>query len=118
MPVGAPMSCGRRPAVASVTRGRARQGSARQEGIDLVAGRQRRLGPGPQGGGRADADRPTSGVDEVGIVHPTRALRRNQQSIMDGYGWQPLTQTWDYTAARRRILDEVFPEEAKATGIA
>ena len=56
-------------------------------------------------------------LSDVGISDGERALRRNQQAIMDGFGWHPLTPEWDYAATRRRILEQVFPEEARAAGI-
>ena len=56
-------------------------------------------------------------LGDVGIVRPEAALRRNQHAFMDGFGWHPLTREWDYDATRRRILDEVFPDEAKAAGL-
>ena len=47
---------------------------------------------------------------------PSEALRRNQNAILDGYGWRPLTDEWDYDATRRRVLTEVFADEARQAG--
>ena len=57
-------------------------------------------------------------LGEMGIDDPLATLRRNQQGLMDGHGWQPLTKDWDFEATRRRILEEVFPDEARAAGLA
>jgi len=48
---------------------------------------------------------------------PSEILRRNQNAILDGYGWRPLTSEWDYEATRRRALTEVFPDEARQAGL-
>jgi AcrR family transcriptional regulator len=38
-------------------------------------------------------------------------------TLLDGYGWQPLSRDHDYEAVRTRALKEVFPEEAKKLGL-
>jgi hypothetical protein len=48
---------------------------------------------------------------------PSEMLRRNQNAILDGYGWRPLTHEWDYEATRRRALTEVFSDEARKAGL-
>ena len=54
---------------------------------------------------------------EVGIADPHGALRRNQQAVMDGFGWAPLTHEWDYENTRKWVLQEVFPDEARDAGL-
>ncbi|MDJ0975050.1 MAG: helix-turn-helix domain-containing protein [Planctomycetota bacterium] len=53
---------------------------------------------------------------EMGIPDPHGALRRNQQAVMDGFGWAPLTHEWDYENTRAWVLQEVFPDEARDAG--
>ena len=48
-----------------------------------------------------------------GDEDPQRGLEWNQQTLLDGYGWKPLSSEWDYDATRRRIEDEVFAEEIR-----
>ncbi len=48
-------------------------------------------------------------TDHLGLgADPLEALRRNQHRLLDGYGWRPLTEEWDYdsTRARARALLE------------
>ena len=52
-------------------------------------------------------------LQERGFADPLRSLRRNQEQLLDGAGWKPLSTEYDYEATRARILDEVFPEEAR-----
>lgn len=54
---------------------------------------------------------------ELGLADPVAILRRNQQALMDGHGWSPLTNEWDYEATRARVLEEVFPDEAQRAGL-
>lgn len=56
-------------------------------------------------------------LQEVGIAEPERTLRRGQHAVMDGFGWRPLTDEWDYDATRARVLQEVFPDEARRAGL-
>ncbi|MEM6853304.1 MAG: helix-turn-helix domain-containing protein [Planctomycetota bacterium] len=37
-------------------------------------------------------------------------LWNNYLALLDGYGWAPLSQDWDYVASRDKIVAEVFPE--------
>ena len=60
------------------------------------------------------AGKPT--LADMGLEDPTAILRRNQQALMDGHGWHPLTTEWDYAATRARVLEEVFPDEARNAG--
>lgn len=43
---------------------------------------------------------------------PIEALRRNQDTVCDGWHWKPLFKDWDYKATDRRIHREIFPESA------
>jgi AcrR family transcriptional regulator len=45
-----------------------------------------------------------------GIPDPMTALRRASASLLDGYGWKPLSSKWDYEATRKRIAQEVLRE--------
>ncbi|MHC4937834.1 MAG: TetR/AcrR family transcriptional regulator [Planctomycetota bacterium] len=56
-------------------------------------------------------------LDAKGMGETDRALRRNYNALLDGYGWKPLSHEIDYTAAQSRILEEVFPEEARRAGL-
>jgi AcrR family transcriptional regulator len=44
------------------------------------------------------------------IDDPICALRRNQDTLLDGWNWKPLLKDWDYPATDKRIKAEVFPE--------
>jgi AcrR family transcriptional regulator len=37
--------------------------------------------------------------------------------LLDGFGWKPLSTEHDYSATIRRVLQEVFPEEAHKLGL-
>lgn len=52
-----------------------------------------------------------------GMGETDRSIRRNYNALLDGYGWTPLSSEIDYTAAQSRILEEVFPEEARRAGL-
>ncbi len=47
--------------------------------------------------------------DQVGIA-PLDTLRLNQQILLDGYGWAPLSHEWDWDATRENIQNTVFPD--------
>ena len=53
----------------------------------------------------------------LGDVHPRELLRLNQNKFLDGFDWKPLSTEWDYAATRERVLDEVFPDEARQAGL-
>ena len=46
----------------------------------------------------------------AGINDPLQALCQNVSVLLDGFGWKPLTDEWDYDAVDRRIKKEIFPE--------
>ncbi|MDX2175708.1 MAG: TetR/AcrR family transcriptional regulator [Candidatus Sumerlaeia bacterium] len=43
-----------------------------------------------------------------------RGLRRNEHRLLDGWGWRPLTNDWDWAPVYDRIYREVFPSEVKS----
>ncbi len=47
----------------------------------------------------------------IGIDDPLQALWVNSTAMLDGHGWKPLSDEWDYQATRRRIREEIFGEE-------
>lgn len=57
-------------------------------------------------------------LDDPALTDPMAVLLANAQAMLDGFGWRPLSTAHDYVAARRRALEEVFPEEARRAGLA
>ena len=51
-------------------------------------------------------------LEHLDLGDPFELLRRTQNAVLDGYGWKPLSDEWDYEASRRRAMEEVFPDEA------
>lgn len=45
---------------------------------------------------------------EIGIEDPIKSLRFNQNRVLDGYGWKPLSSEFDYFAHMDRIKLERF----------
>ncbi len=52
-----------------------------------------------------------------GFSEPLVALRANAELFLDGCNWKPLSVDSDVEPSRRRILTEVFPEEAARAGL-
>lgn len=50
---------------------------------------------------------------ELGIDDPFEMIHHNSQSLLDGYGWQPLDSEWDYETTRTRVHEEVFSHEIR-----
>lgn len=50
-------------------------------------------------------------LEEHGIRDPIAALRHNQNQMLDGYGWRPLSDDFDYFEAMDRIRREVFAND-------
>ena len=48
----------------------------------------------------------------AGIEDPLKALCTTVDILLDGLGWKPFSNQWDYDAVDRRIKKEVFPEAA------
>ena len=51
------------------------------------------------------------------VEDPMPTLMANAQVFLDGFGWAPLSTEHDATAARLRVLTEVFPDEARSAGL-
>ncbi len=47
-------------------------------------------------------------LGDNGISDPVLALRQSQHRMLDGYGWQPLSQELDYMALMDQVKNEVF----------
>ena len=47
-------------------------------------------------------------LDEIGIGDPIATLRKNQNLLLDGYGWRPMSYEFDYTATMDQVRQEVF----------
>lgn len=54
---------------------------------------------------------------ELGIQDSLAAVINGCEMLCDGYGWRPLSMEWDYVSTRRRICEEVFPEESRELGL-
>ena len=52
-------------------------------------------------------------LPKFGIDNPYLSLWRNQLAFLDGLGWKPLSNEWDYLATRERVKKEIFNEECK-----
>jgi hypothetical protein len=48
---------------------------------------------------------------QSGLADPMAGLMLSVQYILDGYGWRPFTNEWDYDATRHRIQTTLFPTE-------
>jgi AcrR family transcriptional regulator len=67
------------------------------------------------------------GVDELhesGLIFrgvPLEEYKRHEtlmfEALLNGFGWRPLSTEHDYRASELRILQEVFPAEARALGL-
>lgn len=51
---------------------------------------------------------------ELGIQDPFAAYRANVAGLLDGFGWKPLSQDYDYDGTLIRIQNEVFSDEFRA----
>jgi AcrR family transcriptional regulator len=47
-------------------------------------------------------------IDELGVGDPIEAMRWFGRRLLDGCGWRPLSDEWDYRQTMRRIYGEVF----------
>lgn len=54
-------------------------------------------------------------LDRYGITDPYESLWRNQQALLDGLHWAPLSSDWDYEHTRKRVLEEIFYDEWQKT---
>lgn len=54
-------------------------------------------------------------LGEIGIDSPLRSLRLNQQRMLDGYGWRPLSGEFDYPGHMDHVKAELFRYDQFAT---
>ncbi len=47
-------------------------------------------------------------LEDIGVTDPIAALRQNQNFMLDGCHWQPLSSEQDYDAIFERVKREVF----------
>jgi len=47
-------------------------------------------------------------LEETGIADPIAALRQNQNLLLDGYHWRPLSSEQDFNATFDQVKREVF----------
>jgi AcrR family transcriptional regulator len=47
-------------------------------------------------------------LEQLGIHDLVSLVRRTGRTLMDGFGWRPLSNEWDYRATMRRIYRELF----------
>ncbi|TWT99240.1 Bacterial regulatory protein, tetR family [Botrimarina colliarenosi] len=45
---------------------------------------------------------------DIGIDSPSRSLRLNQNRMLDGYGWRPLSDDFDYSGHMDRVKQQIF----------
>ncbi len=50
-------------------------------------------------------------LEKYGISDPLAALRKNQNFMLDGYQWQPLSHQWDYDDTMDQLKREMFGDE-------
>lgn len=55
---------------------------------------------------------------ESGIDRPAATTRVALLYMMDGFGWRPLTNEWDYRATSKRADEEIFNTEAFQAAVA
>lgn len=52
-----------------------------------------------------------------GLTTPLATFRLYLQAVLDGFGWRPLSSKHDYQKSYRRILTELFAEDAIRLGV-
>jgi AcrR family transcriptional regulator len=57
-------------------------------------------------------------LDAVGMTDPLKELVRTGHFLLDGYGWRPLYDEWDYEETSRRIRSTIFTQDALGKSIA
>jgi AcrR family transcriptional regulator len=55
---------------------------------------------------------------EAGVRDPSRSIMHACEVLCDGYGWKPLSTPSGAEDTRRRVLEEIFPEEVRKMAIA
>jgi len=60
-----------------------------------------------------------SGLMPPQITAEEFARLRNEliETLLDGFGWRPLSSEVDYAAVRQRVLREIYPDEAAKLGL-
>ncbi len=61
--------------------------------------------------GAANIMRSDTPLEQAGVAHPAEAMGHALGNMLDGYGWRPLNNEWDYRATRQRAHAEVFTPE-------
>jgi hypothetical protein len=56
-------------------------------------------------------------LTDHGLVTPFETVRESCNRMLDGYGWRPLSTEWDYEQTYRRVLREIFADEAIQAGL-
>lgn len=51
--------------------------------------------------------------EEAGVRDPYRSTMRACETLCNGYGWKPLSSPGQIEATRRRVFEEIFPEEVR-----
>jgi AcrR family transcriptional regulator len=52
-------------------------------------------------------------LDQVGVTNAVSSLHAFGKTVLDGFGWRPLSTEWDYRKVMKRVYTEVFPEELR-----
>lgn len=61
--------------------------------------------------GAANILRSDTPLAQAGVANGPKAIEWSLGFMLDGYGWRPLSNEWDYKATRKRLHEEVFPPE-------
>lgn len=57
----------------------------------------------------------SSALAEIGLADPASSLRTNQNMMLDGYGWQPLSADFDFPAHMDQVKRDRFRHEQFAS---
>lgn len=55
----------------------------------------------------------SEGLETLGVSDPYRAVRKNINAMLDGYGWTPTSDDYDYLELFERLQEEIFPDECR-----
>jgi len=47
----------------------------------------------------------------AGVAQASKSIEQSLSFMLDGYGWRPLSDEWDYVATRKRVHNESFPSD-------
>jgi AcrR family transcriptional regulator len=64
--------------------------------------------------GAANLRRSDTPLTQSGVESPALAVSLSLALMLDGYGWRPLSSEWSYKETRRRVREEVFPNDLVA----